>query len=50
MRLAPGTTAGPAHTKVTEGQAKKSRSSALQAELEPFVEPDLCLARVIAND
>lgn len=36
--------------KVTEGRAKKSRSSALQAELEPFVEPDLCLARVIAND
>ena len=38
------------NAKVTEGRAKKSRSSALQAELEPFVEPDLCLARVIAND
>ena len=34
----------------TQGQAKKSPRSALQAELEPFVEPDLCLARVIAND
>ncbi|GJO38569.1 ArsR family transcriptional regulator [Mycobacterium marinum] len=34
----------------TEGRAKKSPHSALQAELEPFVEPDLCLARVIAND
>ncbi len=34
----------------TEGWAKKSPRSALQAELEPFVEPDLCLARVIAND
>lgn len=34
----------------TEGRAKKSPRSALQAELEPFVEPDLCLARVIAND
>ncbi len=34
----------------TEGRAKKPARSALHAELEPFVEPDLCLARVIAND
>jgi hypothetical protein len=34
----------------TEGRAKSSQHSALQAELEPFVEPDLCLARVIAHD
>lgn len=38
------------NTTATEGRAKKSPRSALQAELEPFVEPDLCLARVIAND
>lgn len=34
----------------TEGRAKRSQRSALQSELEPFVEPDLCLARVIAHD
>lgn len=33
-----------------ESQAKRSPRLALQAELEPFVEPDLCLARVIAHD
>lgn len=33
-----------------EGRAKKSPRSGLHAELEPFVEPELCLARVIAHD
>lgn len=31
-------------------QAKKSPRSALQSELEPFVEPELCIARVIGRD
>ena len=38
------------NAKATEDRAKRSPRSALQAELEPFVEPDLCLARVIAHD
>lgn len=31
------------------GRAKKSPRSGLHAELEPFVEPELCIARVIAH-
>jgi predicted ArsR family transcriptional regulator len=30
--------------------AESSTQSVLQAELEPFVEPELCIARVIAHD
>jgi predicted ArsR family transcriptional regulator len=33
-----------------DGRARKQPQSALEAELQPFVEPDLCLARVIAHD
>ncbi len=32
-----------------DGRVKKSPRSALQAELQPFVEPDLCIAKVIAK-
>jgi predicted ArsR family transcriptional regulator len=33
-----------------EGRTKKAPRSALHAELEPFVGPELCLARVIAHE
>ncbi|HZE17153.1 MAG TPA: transcriptional regulator, partial [Mycobacterium sp.] len=33
-----------------KGSAKKSPRPLLEAELEPFVEPELCIARVIAHD
>ncbi|MGH3967820.1 MAG: transcriptional regulator, partial [Mycobacterium sp.] len=32
------------------GSGGQQKSSALHAELEPFVEPELCIARVIAGD
>jgi predicted ArsR family transcriptional regulator len=32
-----------------EGRSKKSPRPALEAELEPFVEPELCIAKVIAH-
>ncbi|MGH3959954.1 helix-turn-helix transcriptional regulator [Mycobacterium sp.] len=33
-----------------QGQRKTAARPALQAELEPFVEPELCIAHVIADD
>ena len=33
----------------SDGRVKKSPRSALQAELQPFVKPDLCIAKVIAK-
>lgn len=45
--LLQGLLASPA---ATEGHSTTPPGPVMQAELEPFVEPDLCLARVIAND
>ena len=45
--LLQGLLASPA---ATEGHSTTPPRPVMQAELEPFVEPDLCLARVIAHD
>lgn len=37
------------HLGLLEGLVADRQSSSLQAELEPFVEPELCIAHVIAN-
>lgn len=39
-----------ANSTVAEGKLKTTPTPALKAELEPFVEPELCVARVIADD
>ena len=50
MRLAPGAAAGLGREPGGRKGSSAGSGPRMQAELEPFVEPELCFARVIARD